>query len=1013
MHHPFPFYISLEKVITKVNACAQTNASVKLIALAAALVCAPQYALAQNSSANESVVNKYPIVQAQKFTDWVRGNPSALQLVNQLSIAWITPEETAAQTLAQQALVQQLQNSLKDPEGHSFFKWLRNQAPSGRVPLPAFSPEWLEANPTRNPSLQAGDILSTLPQINQVTLLNGNGQGCKVAHQPGAYPTDYLKACQLTAAFASEQVWIIQPNGRTQTINLAPWKPEVQTQLAPQAVIWTGFTSFELQRKVNSEQLIEINSATAKWLATRTDGLTSWTNNWASSENQPFALVAPPSYELTGISQARFNPEPSSSNWGVVGLLQTPTARMRPAGSIGFTFQRTWPYSNGSVIFQPLDWFEAGFRYTDVANRLYGPNIAGNQSYKDKSFELKAHLWHESTYLPSIAAGVRDLAGTGLFGGEYLVANKRWGRLDFSAGMGWGYVGGRQNLSNPLSVISKKFDERQNDFGSGGTVSTKAFFRGPVSVFGGVEYQAPWNVVLKAEYDGNNYQNEPQGNNQVQKSALNLGLVYRISPGIELSVSRERGTTWGIGLTFYSDWSKQNQYKLLDKPTPVVASLRPKSEPNWLQTRQDVDEFTQWEVDAIKRNGKQLILDVSNSIAPYHAPRVNKAMTVLHRDAPEDIEEVELRHHSLGDVLMVNRINRQAWVQSQIEPARINSQDISASLVGTEYPEAHSLPGTINRYNLQPEPLTNNIKSESSATLVRKTPDLYNLMPGIAFNHILGGPDAFLLYQLSASLSGQLRLPSNVYLHGSVNFGLVNNYDKFKFTGPSNLPRVRTYQREFVTASRFTMPTLYVAKAERLSTNWSAAGYGGFLEREYAGVGGEILYRQPGSKWAAGLDLNKVQQRDFEQKFALRDYKIKTGHVSLYWQTPWQDINMSLNVGQYLAGDKGATLSLVKVFQNGVTMGAFATKTNVSAAQFGEGSFNKGISWSIPFDALMTRSSRTTAVFNWTPLTRDGGAMLYRPLQLIGGTNLLDPRTLTQRPANRPAEQLIPDDLGR
>ena len=39
--------------------------------------------------------------------------------------------------------------------------------------------------------------------------------------------------------------------------------------------------------------------------------------------------------------------------------------------------------------------------------------------------------------------------------------------------------------------------------------------------------------------------------------------------------------------------------------------------------------------------------------------------------------------------------------------------------------------------------------------------------------------------------------------------------------------------------------------------------------------------------------------------------------------------------------------------------------------------------------------------------------MLNRPVQLIGGTNLLDPRTLTQRPANRPAEQLIPDDLGR
>ena len=106
-------------------------------------------------------------------------------------------------------------------------------------------------------------------------------------------------------------------------------------------------------------------------------------------------------------------------------------------------------------------------------------------------------------------------------------------------------------------------------------------------------------------------------------------------------------------------------------------------------------------------------------------------------------------------------------------------------------------------------------------------------------------------------------------------------------------------------------------------------------------------------------------------------------------------------------------MSVFKVFDNGVTMSAFATKTDVSAAQFGEGSFNKGVTWSVPFDALMVSSRRTTAVFNWSPLTREGEAKLNRPLQLIAGTSLLDPRTLTQKPANRPDEQLIPDDLGR
>jgi hypothetical protein len=962
-------------------------------------------ALAQASNTSNTT---YPITQAQRLSDWLQANRKASNASFALATAWTTPEALAEQQQAHQALVKQLQSALLKPSTNTFFQWLQNQAATGRVQLPSVNAEWLSANDIRNPGLRAGDSISLQQPHGQVMLLGAEGQACRMPHTPGAYPSDYLQACAFSSKLSLETVWVVQANGRTQAVSVAPWNPMPQPQLAPHAVVFTGWPTHVLSPNISAAQRTALNEATATWLSQRTDGLTSLIPSW--SESKPIKLTSEPDYELTGIARARFAPEPSSSNWGVVGLVQTPTARMRPAGSISTSFYRTWPYSNLNVMFQPLDWLEAGFRYTDVANRLYGPDIAGNQSYKDKSFELKAHLWPESTYLPSVATGIRDLGGTGLFGGEYVVANKRWGRLDFSAGMGWGYVGGRQNLSNPLRVVSKQFDVRQNDTGSGGTVSTKAFFRGPASVFGGVEYQTPWNMVLKAEYDGNNYQHEPQNNNQVQKSAFNFGMVYRISPGIELSLSRERGTTWGLGFTFYSDWSKLNQYKLRDKPTPAVAQLRPQTEPNWAQTRKELDDITQWEVDAIQREGKQLILDVSNGISPYHGPRVNKAMAVIHRDAPAHIDQVELRYHSLGDVLMVDRIDRQAWVNSMTEPERTDTskaqdaQKRQASLVSTHYPQANSLPGTLNWHDP---------KQPRATTLVSKKPDLYTLTPGFSFNHILGGPDAFLLYQLSAGVSGQLSLPGRVYLHGAVNAGLINNYDLFKYTAPSNLPRVRTYLREFVTESRVTMPTLYAAKAERLSTNWSAAVYGGYLESMYAGVGGELLYRQPGSKWAAGVDLNKVQQRDFAQNFALRDYKANTGNASLYWQTPWQDINMAVSVGQYLAGDKGASLSLTKVFSNGVTMGAFATKTNVSAAQFGEGSFNKGVYWSIPFDAITTRSSRTTANFNWTPLTRDGGAMLNRPVQLIGGTNLLDPRTLTQRPANRPAEQLIPDDLGR
>ena len=931
----------------------------------------------------------YPIAQTQRLTEWLRSNADTADQAYPLATAWTTPEEKRHQTQAHHELLQKLQQTLQSPSNNPLLVWMQDQAPTGRMRLPAVQMDWLDANPQRTPILQPGDTLTTVTRSGHVSLLRADGQGCKMPHQTGWAPHDYWHACPATAPLADQTLWVIQPNGRVQTTSAANWNPMRQPELAPHALLWTGWPQGSLKPGTPESTREQLNMATAQWLAHRTDGLASWTNRWPVTQTPPQPRQTKPvTQDWTGLQGPRFDPVPSASNWGVVGLMQTPTARMRPAGSFGLNYHRTSPYSMINVMLQPLDGVEAGFRYTDIANRMYGPaDLSGSQSAKDKSFEIKARLWNESAWLPAVSAGIRDLGGTGLFGSEYLVGSKRWGRLDFSLGMAWGHLGSRQNLANPLSMVSSRFDQRQNDVGSGGTVSTQSFFRGRTALFGGVEYQSPWGPVLKAEYDSNNYQHEPFANTQAQKSPINLGLVYRLAPGLDLSLGRERGTTWSVGFTLYTDLSRLAIPKLTDTPAPPVALQAPSAAPHWLKTGQDIQALTQWQVQQIQRQDNTLILDLMESDTAYHTPRINKAMAVLQRDAPADITHIELRHRALGDVLTVDHIDREAWLQPFAQPARTSTP---APAVTHSYPPAHSLaPGN---------------------TLQANAPKPYSLTPGIHLNQSIGGPDAFVLYQLNLKLNGQLALPADVQLSGSLNAGLLNNYDRFKYTAPSDLPRVRTYMREYLTESRITLPNLYLSRVQRLSTHWTSAVYAGYLESMFGGVGGEVLYRQPGSRWAAGLDINQVKQRDFAQDFSFRDYKAKTGHASLYWQTPWQDVNMALSVGQYLAKDRGMTLSLSRTFDNGVTMGAFATKTNVSAAQFGEGSFNKGVFWSIPFDALMTSSSRQTAYFNWTPLTRDGGAMLNRPVQLMNATRLLDPRMLTQRPAEFPEDQRIPDD---
>ena len=82
-------------------------------------------------------------------------------------------------------------------------------------------------------------------------------------------------------------------------------------------------------------------------------------------------------------------------------------------------------------------WLEGTIRYTDVRTRKYSSDedFSGDQSYKDKSFDFKVRLWEEDYSLPQVALGKRDIAGTGLFDGEYLVASKMAGPVDFTFGI--------------------------------------------------------------------------------------------------------------------------------------------------------------------------------------------------------------------------------------------------------------------------------------------------------------------------------------------------------------------------------------------------------------------------------------------------------------------------------------------------------------------------------------------------------------------------------------------------
>ena len=138
--------------------------------------------------------------------------------------------------------------------------------------------------------------------------------------------------------------------------------------------------------------------------------------------------------------------------------------------------------------------------------------------------------------------------------------------------------------------------------------------------------------------------------------------------------------------------------------------------------------------------------------------------------------------------------------------------------------------------------------------------------------------------------------------------------------------------------------------------------------------------------WAAGVNINRVRQRDYAQRFAFRDYEVTTGHATLYYEYRPMKMRVITSVGRYLAGDYGATLDVSREFSSGARIGVFATKTDVSAEEFGEGSFDKGFYITMPLDLFFPRSVKRTTTFFFRPLTRDGGQKVDDGRSLYGET---------------------------
>jgi len=667
------------------------------------------------------------------------------------------------------------------------------------------------------------------------------------------------------------------------------------------------------------------------------------------------------------------NRSPSFSNYGTVGLISNPSARFQKEGTVAFSWSRMQPYLRGSIVAYPFNWFEASYQYTDINNQLYSDvfEFSGNQTFKDKGFDAKFRLAQEGYYLPQIALGFRDMAGTGLFSSEYLVASKFINNFDISLGVGWGTLTSYSNR-NPLIDLSNRFNSREKIEGTrGGEFSVDSFFSGEMGFFGGLEYFIPnlRGARFKIEFDGVDYSKE--GFPPVkQDSKINASFVMPISKNFNLRLGIVRGNTINIGFTYKGNYAKKN---------PIVPKYDP---PNVIENadiirRLNKDNDTYLYRTALKYLGDERLY--------LQSADINKEKNILH------ITYSQSKHSSY-----VRATGRVANVLNKISPDYIETfqiTNLNADMgLNTIFVDR-------NNYNsFKPYPIKYQI-DEDKVKEIKYSIDDFKFQPRTDLpKHIykfaptlrsqLGGPDGFYFGDLRISYISEILFKRNLSINTRISTTLFDNFDNLKLASDSVLPHVRTEIVQYLKQSKnFSIDRMQLNYFNEPLTNFYTKLSAGILESMFNGIGGEILYRPFNSNIAIGAEAWRVKQRDFEQRFTMQDYMTTTGFVNFFYYHPRTQILARIKGGRFLAEDSGFYFDFSRKFKGGIRMGAFFALTDISREEFGEGSFDKGFYFHIPTEVFFTNYSKGFTGFGLRPLTRDGAAIINHSYSLWGVTD--------------------------
>lgn len=679
----------------------------------------------------------------------------------------------------------------------------------------------------------------------------------------------------------------------------------------------------------------------------------------AQTSNDLDASIAPPSKPGNLITT-------NTNIYGTPGgLIDMPTAEMAPDGQISTTVSAYGAGNNlttrTTLSFQVLPRLSASFRYSGIGGLAPDPGRPTFSTLYDRSFDLRFRLVDEGRYMPAVALGLQDFIGTGVYGGEYLVATKSFGeRVRVTGGIGWGRFGSSGAFGStgtrPTSLL-----------GEGGIPTYDRWFRGDVAAFAGLSYAATDKLSFGVEYSSDGYDREVRDRALDRDSSFNFTASYRASEALSFSAYSIYGSEVGASVTISLN-PRNPAIKGGAEGAPLPVAPRAPGSGNDLG----------WTTDTARQTGARDTL----------ASLLEREGIALHAmDLEQRSAHVQIRNERYGQ--SPQALGRTARAMTRSLPASVEVFTITQMVEGQPSGSVTFRRSDLEQLENAPAvdmlavtEMGDGLAYSNGAVLSEDAYPRFEYGIGPFLRFSVFDPDNPVRFNAGIQARAKYHIAPGWVASGSISQKVIGDLDSVALPGTSGLPRVRSNVSRYSQTDTPTLDHLTLAKYGRPAKDLYSRFTVGYLERMYAGASAEVLWKPVNSRLALGAEVNYVQPREFDQQFGLRTRSTDSGtipewngHVSAYYDVGY-GFHGQLDVGQYLAGDFGATVSLDRVFANGWSVGAYATKTDVSSSTFGEGSFDKGIRIEIPLAWGVGTPTMQKSKTVLQSLSRDGGARL-------------------------------------